>query len=318
MIYARLLVLSLTVNHHAPGMEITPLIRKIIDLAIAEDLAMGDVTTRLTVEHGRRGLGRVVAREELVVCGLPLIHEIFTAAAWAANVKVLHQEGEVVQTDTVLAEVEGELAALLACERTVLNFLQRMSGVAATTRDLIRQAHGIQVLDTRKTIPGWRSLDKYAVRVGGGKNHRNNLGDMVLVKNNHVDAARRGAHKLSSGEKMRETLTKIWRENLSEGASLKAPWMPIEVEVRNDEELAVALEFEPTVVMLDNFDDTMIIRAFELIRQKRPATRVEVSGGITPERLGRLKLLGVDTVSVGRITTHAVNRDISMRIEPLV
>jgi nicotinate-nucleotide pyrophosphorylase (carboxylating) len=196
-----------------------------------------------------------------------------------------------------LCELHGSTQHLLAIERTVLNFLQRMSGVATYTHSFCEQAKGLHVLDTRKTMPGWRVLDKYATRVGGARNHRTSLGDMVLVKNNHIDAHPGGI-----------------RAALAAVLAQKPLYMPWEVEVRDLTELAIALEFKPTIVMLDNFSDILISDAVALVRQNSHQPLIEVSGGVHRERLSSLGALGIDAVSVGALTTQATNVDISMRI----
>jgi nicotinate-nucleotide pyrophosphorylase (carboxylating) len=179
----------------------------------------------------------------------------------------------------------------------VLNFLQRLSGVATAARALVLKNPGIVLLDTRKTMPGWRLLDKYAVRIGGARNHRFSLGDMILIKNNHIDAHPEG---------MRAVLAHI--------VANKPLYMPWEVEVRTLQELGVALEFSPTIVMLDNFSDELIAEALTRISAQPRRPLVEVSGGVTPERLVSLASLGVDAVSMGALTTRAPNVDISLRI----
>lgn len=273
------------------------LIRKLIALALEEDLSFGDITTSLTVPEGHRSRARVIARQAMVMCGVEVLGLIVAEGHWGINVKTLVADGDQLSDGTVIAELEGLTSELLAAERTILNFLQRLCGIATFTRDFRQIEPGLVVLDTRKTMPGWRVLDKYAVRVGGGKNHRFCLGDMVLVKNNHIDAHPGG---------MRGAL-----ESVAQGKPLYMPW---EVEVRNLEELAVALEFRPSIVMLDNFSDELTREAVALVRQHREPPMIEVSGGVTRERLKAIFAAGADAVSVGALTTQAPNVDISMRI----
>lgn len=276
------------------------LIRKLIALALEEDLSFGDITASLTVPEGHRSCARVLARQPMVMCGNEILELILSEGHWGLTLKCLAADGDELQEGSVISELEGLTSEILAAERTLLNFLQRLCGVATFTRDFCRAEPGLVVLDTRKTMPGWRVLDKYAVRVGGGKNHRFCLGDMVLVKNNHIDTNPGG---------LRGAL-----ENVVKGKPLYMPW---EVEVRNLEELSIALEYSPTIVMLDNFSDELLVTAMGVVRGRKDPPLVEVSGGVTRERLKVIHEAGVDAVSVGALTTQAPNVDISMRISPL-
>ena len=277
-----------------------PLVRKIVALAIEEDLAAGDVTSELSIGAKKQGRGVVVAKEPLVVCGLPLIevilHEISPRGDW--DVKCEFEDGDKVSKGKALATIRGSLRTILAAERTVLNFMQRLSGIATGTAKICAQARGLKVLDTRKTTPGLRVLEKYAARIGGAKNHRMHLGDMILVKNNHIDA---------NGGSVTKTLERI--------AERKAPYLPLEVEVRSLEELSLALPFKPDFVMLDNMNASNIKRSLALIKKMGSSCMVEVSGGITVSRFPQLRSLGVTVVSMGSLTTQAQNVDISMRVE---
>jgi nicotinate-nucleotide pyrophosphorylase (carboxylating) len=273
------------------------LVRKLISLALEEDLVMGDITASLTVPEGHRSIARIIARQRLVVCGGEFIAAVIGEGKWHVSCALKAKEGEWLEAGATIAELEGPTRQLLSAERTLLNFLQRLCGVATYTREFCSHAPGLIVLDTRKTLPGWRFLDKHAVRVGGGRNHRFCLGDMILVKNNHIDAHPGG---------MRAALSDIARK--------KPLYMSWEVEVRNLEELSIALEFKPTIVMLDNFSDALIKEAVGRIRVMPQPPLVEVSGGITRERLAAIHAAGADAVSVGALTTQAPNVDISMRI----
>lgn len=281
-------------------MQLSPLIRKLVTLALEEDLVHADITANLAVPVTHRSRAQVLARERLVVCGLGIIGCIVEEGRFSLQVSERAAEGTEVQAGAVIAELEGSTREILAAERTILNFLQRLCGVATHTRKVIEQANGLVVLDTRKTMPGWRALDKHATSVGGARNHRMSLGDMVLVKNNHVDANPGG---------MRGAL-----EGVVAGMPLNMAW---EVEVRNIDELRIALEFHPTIIMLDNFSDEGIAEAMPIIVSAARRPMVEASGGVRPERLAALKALGVDAVSAGFLTTHAPNVDISMRVSAL-
>jgi nicotinate-nucleotide pyrophosphorylase (carboxylating) len=278
-------------------MEITPAVRKLVALALEEDLAFGDITANLAVPEERVSRACVVARQRLVACGLPIVRAVVEAGGWSIRIDIRRREGELVENETPLLELEGSTRALLAAERTILNFLQRLCGVATFTHEVCAAAPGLIILDTRKTMPGWRYLDKYAVRTGGGKNHRFSLGDMILVKNNHIDGHPQGIRGVLGGV-----------------VAGKPPYMRWEVEVRNLEELQIAQEFFPDIIMLDNFSDDLIRQAVEKVKGRTPRPLLEVSGGVTKERLATLVTLGVDAVSIGALTTRAPNVDISMRI----
>lgn len=280
----------------------SPLVRRLIHLAIEEDLSFDDVTSSLSIPQAAQARAEVMAKQALVVCGTPLIPLIFDELGAEVENSCLVPEGELVEPQTVLAKIEGRTRDLLSAERMILNFLQRLSGVATLTRRFVEQAGSLVVLDTRKTLPGWRLLDKYAVGVGGAKNHRFHLGDMILVKNNHIDVAP-GKTPL---EKVRATLATVFEK--------KPTWMPVEVEVRDLSELKAVLDFKPQIVMLDNMPDEGIREALKLIKSAAPDVQVEISGKVTVDRLASLRALGVNCVSVGALTTQATNVDISMSI----
>lgn len=276
----------------------SPLVRKLVALAIEEDLSFGDITANLCIPQNHKSTAAIVAREELAYCGSPILDIIRTEGHWNFSIEIKLAEGGSAAPNQVLAVFEGRTRELLSAERTVLNFLQRMCGVATFTRSFISEVgKKLIVLDTRKTMPGWRVLDKYAVKIGGAKNHRLSLGDMVLVKNNHIDAHPQGI-----------------RAALSHLISEKPPYMSWEVEVRNLEELRVALDFSPTIIMLDNFSDDLIKEAMSVVNSCGSRPMIEVSGGITKDRAKILADFGIDAVSSGSLTTAAPNVDISMRI----
>ena len=275
----------------------SPLVRKLVDVAIEEDLSLGDITATLTVPENHTSKAKVIARERLVVCGLDIVSEIVKAGGWSLAVSKKAVDGDWASDGDCLVELSGSTRELLSAERTILNFLQRLSGVATYTREFCEGQKGLKILDTRKTMPGWRLLDKYAVRMGGASNHRFSLGDMVLVKNNHIDAHPQGI-----------------KGALADVVAKKPLAMPWEVEVRNLEELNVALSFNPTIVMLDNFNDDALKDAVALVRAATHQPMIEVSGGVSKERLAKIQEAGVDAASVGALTTRAPNVDISMRI----
>ncbi len=271
-------------------------VRKLIELALHEDLPRGDITSRLALKPRIGAFARVRAKEALVVCGLPLIREIVRAHGSRVQIKFLQREGARVVAGQTIAELRGDARALLELERTILNFLQRLSGVATYTSSVMRSAKGIRVLDTRKTMPGWRALDKYAVRVGGGTNHRGSLSDMILVKNNHIDGA--GGVDIALSRVMRG----------------RPRGIKVEVEVRTIDELLAVIRYRPDIIMLDNFSIARIRLALKILRRKLRSCLVEVSGGVRPGRFAALRKAGVGLVSMGALTTQARNVDISMAL----
>jgi nicotinate-nucleotide pyrophosphorylase (carboxylating) len=274
-----------------------PAIGDIVAAAIEEDYRGGDITSRLCFTASDYATAVIVARENLVVCGLPLIEIIIAEFGFDLDVLLQVEEGSVVTDQTVLAEITGSAYAVLAVERTLLNFLQRLSGVASTTADFVAAAGAVTILDTRKTLPGWRYLDKYATRLAGAKNHRMNLSELIMVKDTHIDAV----------GSLNATLDRIF--------AAKPQYLPVEVEVRNAAELTTVLQYPVAIVLLDNFTDEEIATALEQIKKSKQNILVEISGGVTKERLLSLQQFDGIAVSVGSITTHAVNRDISMRIQ---
>jgi len=183
----------------------SPLIGKLVDLALQEDLGQGDPTSKLCLDAQHRSRAFIIAKESFTVCGLPLLEVIARRAKSRIKIEIIVKEGSKVKAGRPLAKISGPTREILACERTMLNFLQRLSAISTQTSRIVDCARGLTVLDTRKTTPGWRLLEKYAVRVGGGANHRLSLGDMLLIKNNHVDA-QRGADR---AQRMRTALRGI-------------------------------------------------------------------------------------------------------------
>jgi nicotinate-nucleotide pyrophosphorylase (carboxylating) len=267
----------------------------IVERALAEDLSAGDVTTRSTVPAGTRARARLVAKSELVVCGLPMAAAVFRRLDPQGTFVVAIGEGTRVQPRALLATIEGDARAMLGAERTALNLVQRMSGIATTTAKYVAAAAGgCRVTDTRKTMPGLRVLDRYAVRMGGGHNHRNDLGAGVLIKENHIRAA--GGIAAAVG-----------------GAKREAPHsLRVECEVTSLAEVDEALAAGADAILLDNMDDAAVTAAVARINRR---AIVEVSGNVDLARLSGLAKLGVDLVSVGALTHSVVAADISLLFE---
>jgi nicotinate-nucleotide pyrophosphorylase (carboxylating) len=276
---------------HQPG------VADLIDRALAEDVGLGDVTTAATVRPDARGRARITVKEgEMVFCGGPLIGPILARCGAQARIGRLADEGAVLRRAETAAEMEGLLAGLLIGERTALNFLQLMSGIATKTAQFVRAVAGThaRIVDTRKTHPGLRAVEKYAVRVGGGFNHRYGLDSGVLIKDNHIAAAG------------------------SVGVAIKlarqaAPHtLKIEIECENLAQLAEAIAAGADVVLLDNMTLGDIGRACQIAAGR---VQLEVSGNVTLATVGDIARTGVDLISVGELTHSVRAADLSMRIE---
>ncbi len=270
-----------------------------IKRALEEDLGRGDLTTRLTVPEGKKARGTFSAQQALVVAGLPVAAEVFRVleptCVWEAAV----EDGAEVSAGTALAVIRGMAASVLAGERVALNFLQHLSGIATLTRQFKKKLAGLgtELLDTRKTTPGLRSLEKYAVLVGGGHNHRLRLDEGILIKNNHLRLAG-GVHGAVESA----------RRNRPQG-------FEIEVEVSGLEELEEAISAGADVILLDNMTPAEVRQCLERARGR---VRLEVSGGINTENIRAYAETGVEYISVGALTHSAPAAEIHFLVEPLV
>ena len=284
-------------------------LQRLLAAARAEDLGGGDVTGSI-LPAGAVAKGRFVAREALCFCGGVFLAEIAAAYAGDIATDVRTAEGEQVPAGEVLAEWSGPAGAILAAERVALNFLQRLSGVATTTSRYVRAVDGIatKIYDTRKTIPGWRELDKYAVRAGGGCNHRRGLYDAVLVKDNHLAVVARGADEDPLIVAGRE-LARI-RPELPEGAF-------IELEVDTLEQLTAALQLDLDIILLDNMSVDGLTRAVAMRDEAGGPGRIELeaSGGITLANVREVAETGVERIAIGALTHSAGAADISLDID---
>jgi nicotinate-nucleotide pyrophosphorylase (carboxylating) len=270
----------------------------LIRRALAEDIGAGDVTTRATIHPEVRARGVLLAKAPMVVAGLDVARAVFAQVAGAAGVvfTALAADGARVASGDVLARIEGPAAALLTAERTALNLLQRLSGIATSTRAYVDAAAGrITVLDTRKTTPTLRALEKYAVRAGGGTNHRFGLFDLILIKDNHV--------RLAGG--IGPAIAK---------ARAASPGLPVEVEAQTVAEAAEAADAGAEIILLDNLSTTEIRQAVAIVAGR---AKTEVSGGVTLDRIPELACTGADFVSVGALTHSVHAADISFEIEPI-
>jgi nicotinate-nucleotide pyrophosphorylase (carboxylating) len=268
--------------------------RDLVRRALAEDVGPGDVTTEATVSAGARGRATLLAKSPCVVAGLDIVCEVFSQVDCAIVWTPLVRDGDRASAGTTLATLEGPARGLLTGERTALNFIQHLSGIATLTRAFVDAAGGrLPILDTRKTVPGLRALAKYAVRCGGGTNHRAGLFDAVLIKDNHV--------RLAGG------VTRA-----VERARTAAPDLVVEVEAQSLREVDEALDAGADVIMLDNLSDDEMRRALARIGGR---AKTEISGGVTLDRVPALAALGAGSVSVGALTHSAPAADISLEID---
>ena len=283
-------------NTQQPGFPQEAL-EALLPLAFAEDVGEGDVTTQATVPENHRSEARLLAKETGVIAGLPIIEKIFNYRSAKVDCRLQIQEGGGVRPGDLVATMEAETRVLLECERILLNFLQHLSGVATGAHAYSQAVEGtsIAVLDTRKTLPGYRALDKYAVRVGGAQNHRRGLYDHILIKDNHKRAAG------SVRQAVMSALEKFGSR------------YPLEAEIESLEELETILDTKVQWVLLDNMSDSVLRQAVDLLRQRAPRIKIEISGNMTLEKVRSLRNLNVDYISVGRLTHSVSALDLSLK-----
>ena len=264
--------------------------------ALTEDIGSGDITTMSCVPAEKRILGRVVAKEDFIVCGLEIFSRVFSLLDERAKVHLLAEEGSCVSKGALLATLEGPAAAILSGERVALNLLQRLSGIATRTSEAVRQVRGTRarITDTRKTTPGLRALEKYAVRVGGGSNHRLGLSDGVLIKDNHIAAAGGITQAVRAA-----------RENIPH--TLK-----IEVECETQAQVHEALSAGADIIMLDNMTCESMAEAVTLVGGR---ALTEASGNMGDKDLRAVAETGVDLISVGALTHTVRACDISVKLD---
>jgi nicotinate-nucleotide pyrophosphorylase (carboxylating) len=268
---------------------------ELIRLALDEDIGPGDVTTEALIEPDRAATAVILAKESLILAGLQVAQEVFTTLDPAMVFDAAFQDGDQIEDGEEIVTVQGKFQALLTGERTALNFLQRLSGISTQTRHYLDRVTGYQVrlTDTRKTTPGWRRLEKYAVKMGGADNHRFGLYDGILIKDNHIAAC--------GG--VREAVHRV-RNDTTHG-------LKIEVEASSLNQVKEALESNVDIIMLDNMNLSNVRKAVKLIEGK---ALIEVSGGVTLDGLTQIADTGVDMISIGALTHAARAVDISMRV----
>lgn len=275
---------------------LTPRTEHLIDLALEEDAGLGDITSRAIFSEKHRSRAVIDAKQDLVLCGLEVAARVFTRVDPTLRIKLLSRDGTRVKKGALVLQVNGPTASILTAERTALNFLQRLSGIATQARryaDAVKDT-GVRVVDTRKTTPGWRALEKYAVRTGGCFNHRSSLGEHVLIKDNHIAAA--------------GSLTKAVQ--LCRAAAPHTA--KIEVEAKTMAEVKEACRAGAGVILLDNMTPAQVRTAVAIIAGR---AQVEVSGGVRFDTLRDYALPGVDVISIGALTHTVAAADLSLDLQ---
>ena len=267
-------------------------LRDLVRRALEEDHAFDDITTNATVPADAKGTATLIAREACVVAGVDVFEATFHEMDPGLVIEAHVRDGETVSAGGAIATVSGRLSAILSAERTALNFVQRLSGVATVTRSFVDAAGGTEIRDTRKTTPGFRDLEKAAVRAGGGSNHRRDLGSAVLIKDNHIAAA---GDLGAAVEKAKAT-----------GAH-------VEVECETLDQVRAALDTGADELLLDNMNVETLAQAVSMAKEKGRTT--EASGGVTLETVGKIAKTGVDSISVGALTHSARAVDLSLEVE---
>ncbi len=266
----------------------------LIQSALEEDINSEDVSTNCVMPTSKQGQVDLIAKEDGILCGAQVFERVFTLLDPTMKIEWMAKDGDAIHDQQVLAHVTGDIRVLLSGERTALNFLQRMSGIATYTHQMAKLLEGtsIQLLDTRKTTPNMRIFEKYAVKVGGGHNHRYNLSDGVMLKDNHIDAA----GGVSQAIQMARAYAPFVRK--------------IEVEVENLDMVKEAVSAGADIIMLDNMDHDTMAQAIELIDKK---AKIEISGNVTKENIDRIKDLAVDYISSGALTHSSPILDVSLK-----
>ncbi|MEN9401782.1 MAG: putative nicotinate-nucleotide pyrophosphorylase [Verrucomicrobiota bacterium] len=278
---------------------LTPRTEHLIDLALEEDAGLGDITSRAIFPPRHRSRAVIDAKQELVLCGLEVAARVFEKTDVTLKVRLMAKDGDRVKKGAVVLRVEGSTGSILTAERTALNFLQRLSGIAtqAARYAAAVQGTGVRVVDTRKTTPGWRALEKYAVRTGGCFNHRSSLGEQVLIKDNHIAAA----GSLTKA-------VKLCRAAASHGAK-------VEVEAKSLAEVKEACLAGADIILLDNMTPAQVKLAVAVIAKR---AQVEVSGGVKYDTLRDYALPGVDIISIGALTHSVAAADLSLDLKETI
>lgn len=287
-----------------PGLPPSGELRRVVSAALAEDVGWGDITTRSLIDPSVRAHASIVVKEPGLLAGMPVLVETFNQVDPTVAIEIRHQDGEVLSAGQVVAQLHGPASGILTGERVALNFLQRLSGIATLTAAFVAEVRGFhaRIVDTRKTTPGLRALEKYAVRVGGGSNHRFNLSDGVLIKENHLAALIAGG--ISESRVVEEAIRL---------ARLKAPHTAkVEVEVERIDQVMQAVSAGADIILLDNMSLDQLREAVAMVAGR---CILEASGGVNLNTVQAIASTGVDLISVGALTHSAKALDISLDME---
>jgi nicotinate-nucleotide pyrophosphorylase (carboxylating) len=273
---------------------------KVIDLALAEDLSHGDITSQALIPTDLSGKASLLVKEKGILAGIEVAQRVFQRVDPLLEVAVLIKDGSAIKPGDIAGKISGSVINILKAERTALNFLQRLSGIASLTAQYVAKTKGTdaRIYDTRKTTPGLRQLEKYAVRTGGGENHRMNLSDAVLIKDSHINALR------ATGMNIKEIVAKA-RRNAPAGIN-------IEVEATSISEAREALQAGADIIMLDNMSIDDMVRVVKMVAGR---AKIEASGGITLKNVRQVAQTGVDMISIGALTHSYKALDISLELE---
>jgi len=294
--------------------QIQAQIEEIIDRALAEDIGQGDVTTETLIPHDRRGMACIMIKASGVLAGVEVAKEVFLRVDPELEVEVLIADGSKVQPGDIIARMSGRISSILKAERTALNFLQRLSGIASETHRYVEAVEElpVRIMDTRKTTPGLRLLEKYAVKVGGGKNHRMNLGDGILIKDTHLAALRYQGLSIKNIVAQVRQNAPLSLRGIPSRSDIKARQTQIEVEVKTVQEALEAADAGADIIMLDNMSIEDMRKAVKCIHGR---ALIEASGGITLDSIRAIAETGVDFISIGALTHSAMALDISLELK---
>jgi len=282
------------------GLTETPQVQQLIDQTLAEDLGWGDVTTEALVPDTQQGKASIIAKAKGIIAGTEIAKQVFLKVDSKLKMDILIKDGTQVKPGDVIARIEGKTSSTLKGERVALNFLQRLSGIASETARYVESVTGlpVNITDTRKTTPGLRTLEKYAVQIGGGKNHRMHLGDGILIKDNHLAALRKEGLSI--------------KEIVARARQKAPPKLKIEIEVKTTKEAIEAAEAGADVIMLDNMNLEDMRQAVQLIKGR---ALIEASGGINLKKVRAVAETGVDLISIGALTHSPKALDLSLELD---
>ena len=275
-------------------------VNRIVSDALSEDVGKKDITTSAIIPKDKKGKAEIIAKENCVIAGIEIAKTVLIKLDKKASFISKVKDGESIEKSTVIAEIKGELSSILTAERVMLNFLQRLSGIATSTSKYVKEAYPVKIMDTRKTTPNLRLLEKYAVKVGGGLNHRFNLNSAILIKDNHIKAAGSIKNAVNSARKRLRS-------------------RKIEVEVDSLKKVKDTIGLNPDIIMLDNMNIKNIKKAVKMIKDycyhTRNKIKIEVSGRVNLKNVSKIARTGVDFISVGALTHSVKAIDISLEIK---